>query len=194
MPSASKHDLDPKAFTKPLLAALSGKSSARPPVWLMRQAGRYLPEYREIRAKAGSFLDLCYDPELATEITLQPIRRFAMDAAILFCDILVVPHAMGQSVVFKEGEGPVIRLDDVTPHDLRRTAASGMASLGIARLVIAKVLNHVENGVTAVYDRHGYDAEKRHALEAWAAHLEGILSGKPKADNVVTWATAGEAQ
>lgn len=109
MPSASKHDFDPKAFAKPLLAALSGKSSAQPPVWLMRQAGRYLPEYREIRAKAGSFLDLCYDPKLATEITLQPIRRFAMDAAILFCDILVVPHAMGQSVAFKEGEGPVLR-------------------------------------------------------------------------------------
>ncbi len=74
----------------------------------MRQAGRYLPEYREIRANSGTFLDLCYDPKLATEITLQPIRRFAMDAAILFCDILVVPHAMGQPVAFKEGEGPVL--------------------------------------------------------------------------------------
>ena len=94
----------------------------------------------------------------------------------------------------KDGKAPAIRLDDVTPHDLRRTAASGMASLGIARLVIAKVLNHVENGVTAIYDRHGYDNEKRHALEAWASQLESILSGKPKADNVVTLATAGEAQ
>ncbi len=108
LPSASKHNADPTAPVKPLLAALSGKTPTRPPVWLMRQAGRYLPEYREIRAKAGSFLDLCYDPEVATEITLQPIRRFAMDAAILFCDILVVPHAMGQSVAFKEGEGPVL--------------------------------------------------------------------------------------
>ena len=108
LPSTSKPSADPKARVKPLLAVLSGKIPARPPVWLMRQAGRYLPEYREIRAKAGSFLDLCYDPGLATEITLQPIRRFAMDAAILFCDILVVPHAMGQSVAFKEGEGPVL--------------------------------------------------------------------------------------
>lgn len=91
-----------------MLAALSGKALSRPPVWLMRQAGRYLPEYRELRAKSGSFLDLCYDPALATEITVQPIRRFAMDAAILFCDILVVPHALGQSVAFKEGEGPVL--------------------------------------------------------------------------------------
>lgn len=93
---------------KPFLAALSGRTTARPPIWLMRQAGRYLPEYRAIRAKAGSFLDLCYDSEVATEITLQPIRRFAMDAAILFSDILVVPHGLGQSVAFKEGEGPVL--------------------------------------------------------------------------------------
>ncbi len=90
----------------------------------------------------------------------------------------------------KESEAPAIRLDDVTPHDLRRTAASGMASLGIARLVIAKILNHVETGVTAIYDRHSYAAEKRHALEAWAANLERILSGKPKSDNVVPMAKA----
>ncbi|MCH9000079.1 MAG: tyrosine-type recombinase/integrase [Proteobacteria bacterium] len=92
----------------------------------------------------------------------------------------------------ERGEDPAINLKNVTPHDLRRTAASGMASLGVARLVIAKVLNHAETGVTAIYDRHGYDSEKRHALEAWAAHLEGILSGKPKADNVVQLAAAGE--
>ncbi len=87
---------------------------------------------------------------------------------------------------------PVIGLENFTPHDLRRTAASGMTSLGIPRLVVGKLLNHAEPGVTAIYDRHGYDAEKRHALEAWAAHLESILSGKPKADNVVALATAGE--
>jgi uroporphyrinogen decarboxylase len=94
--------------TKPLLRALGGAPNKVPPVWLMRQAGRYLPEYRKIRAEAGSFLDLCYDPEKAAEVTLQPVRRYAMDAAILFSDILVVPDAMGQDVAFREGEGPVL--------------------------------------------------------------------------------------
>ena len=83
-----------------------GKSNSRPPIWLMRQAGRYLPEYRALRAKAPSFLDFCYDSELATEATLQPIRRFGFDAAILFSDILVVPDALGVKVAFEEGEGP----------------------------------------------------------------------------------------
>ena len=94
----------------------------------------------------------------------------------------------------ERGKDPAINLKNMTPHDLRRTAASGITSLGINRLVVSKILNHVETGVTAVYDRHSYDAEKRHALEAWASHLEGILSGKPKADNVVTLATAAEVQ
>jgi integrase len=88
----------------------------------------------------------------------------------------------------------VIGIEDVTPHDLRRSAASAMASLGINRLVISKVLNHVETGVTAVYDRHGYDQEKRHALDTWAGHLESIVSGKPKAGNVVSLAKASEAR
>ncbi len=92
----------------------------------------------------------------------------------------------------KENMDPTINLKYLTPHDLRRTAATGMTALGINRLVVSKILNHVENSVTAIYDRHTYDAEKRHALEAWAAHLEGILSSKPKADNVVMLATAGE--
>ena len=91
---------------KPLLRALKGESCDPPPIWLMRQAGRYLPEYKKVRAQAGSFLDLCYTPELAIEVTLQPIRRFGFDAAILFSDILVVPHALGQSVGFEEGLGP----------------------------------------------------------------------------------------
>jgi uroporphyrinogen decarboxylase len=95
--------------TKPLLHVLSGKREIIPPVWLMRQAGRYLPEYRAIRAKAQNFLDLCFDSKRAAEITLQPIRRFGFDAAILFSDILVVPHALGQRVTFEDGEGP--RLD-----------------------------------------------------------------------------------
>ncbi len=83
-------------------------------------------------------------------------------------------------------EKPAVGLTGIVPHDLRRTAASNMAALGINRLVISKILNHVENSVTAIYDRHGYDAEKRHALEAWAAHLEEILSGKPRSENVVS--------
>lgn len=93
------------------LRALAGETLPKPPLWLMRQAGRYLPEYREVRARAGSFLDLCYNPELAAEVTLQPIRRFGFDAAILFCDILVVPHALGQKLWFVQGEGP--RLEPV---------------------------------------------------------------------------------
>ncbi len=93
---------------KPILLALKGQTVNPVPIWLMRQAGRYLPEYRKIRAKGGSFLDLCFSPDLAIEVTLQPIRRFGFDAAILFSDILVVPHALGQKVDFREGEGPVL--------------------------------------------------------------------------------------
>src|SRR5262245_18992309 len=89
-----------------VLDVLAKKITARTPIWLMRQAGRYLPEYREVRAKAGSFLDLCFNPALAAEVTLQPIRRFGFDAAILFSDILVVPHALGQKLTFEAGEGP----------------------------------------------------------------------------------------
>lgn len=93
---------------KKLLRVLDGETVYPPPLWLMRQAGRYLPEYRKTRAKAGSFLDLCYTPDLAVEVTLQPLRRFGFDAAILFSDILVVPHALGRDLRFEEGRGPVM--------------------------------------------------------------------------------------
>jgi uroporphyrinogen decarboxylase len=97
------------APTRRLMQTFAGDALTPPPVWLMRQAGRYLPEYREVRQKAGGFLNLCYNPGLAAEVTLQPIRRYGFDAAILFSDILVVPDALGQSLRFVENEGP--RLD-----------------------------------------------------------------------------------
>jgi uroporphyrinogen decarboxylase len=108
---------------KPFLQVLKAKDASslpsRPPVWLMRQAGRYLPEYRAVREKVGGFLDLCYSPKDAAEVTLQPIRRYGFDAAILFSDILVVPDALGQAVRFEQGEGP--RLDPIEePGDLSR--------------------------------------------------------------------------
>lgn len=106
-----------------VLDVLRGKSVFPPPIWMMRQAGRYLPEYRQTRERAGGFLDLCYNPDLAVEVTLQPIRRFGFDASILFSDILVVPHALGRDLSFEEGRGPVM-----TPLD-----AAGIAQLSLAR-------------------------------------------------------------
>lgn len=120
-------DLTRKAATMRFLQPFAGQAINPPPVWLMRQAGRYLPEYRETRAKAGSFLNLCYTPQLACEVTLQPIRRFGFDASILFSDILVVPDALGQSVRFVEGEGP--RLDPLQgAADLQKLSIAGAQS------------------------------------------------------------------
>src|SRR5690606_35007262 len=112
-----------------LLETLRGNSGSRRPVWLMRQAGRYLPEYRALRAEKGGFLELVNDSEAAAEVTMQPIRRFGFDGAILFSDILIVPHAMGQALTFTAGEGPQLapplaeaRLETLTPAPKHLTA------------------------------------------------------------------------
>ncbi len=107
-----------------VLDVLNGKTVTPPPIWLMRQAGRYLPEYRETRQKAGSFLDLCYSPEFATEVTLQPIRRYGFDAAILFSDILVIPDALHRSVTFTEGHGP--RMDPIDADGIAKLSPEGV--------------------------------------------------------------------
>ncbi len=131
-PSAGSTMIEKPAF----LRALSGETLATPPIWLMRQAGRYLPEYRATRAQAGSFLSLCYNPELAAEVTLQPIRRFGFDAAILFSDILVVPQALGQKLWFAEGEGP--RLEPVASEE-RLFEIDGLADGGTLAPIIETV-------------------------------------------------------
>lgn len=106
-----------------ILKVLNGEAVFPPPVWMMRQAGRYLPEYRELRKHAKGFLELCYTPEFAVEVTLQPIRRFGFDAAILFSDILVVPHALGRDLAFEEGRGPV--MTPMSSADVSRLDSSG---------------------------------------------------------------------
>ncbi|MGB6999153.1 MAG: uroporphyrinogen decarboxylase family protein, partial [Pseudolabrys sp.] len=129
---------------KKLLRVLKGQRETIPPVWLMRQAGRYLPEYRSIRERAGGFLDLCFNPELAAEVTLQPVRRFGFDAAILFSDILIVPLALGRKVEFLAGEGPKLDpLDD----------AAGLATLraSVDQDVLAPVYETVRR-VASVLD------------------------------------------
>jgi uroporphyrinogen decarboxylase len=127
--------------TKPFLRALAGETLQTPPIWLMRQAGRYLPEYRETRGEAGSFLDLCFNPKLACEVTLQPLRRYDFDAAILFSDILVVPQALGQHLAFKQGEGP--QLDPIRD-------ASGLGKLNVDG--IHQVLGPVYETVSRLSD------------------------------------------
>lgn len=120
-----------KVQTKTLLRALAGETLVRPPWWLMRQAGRYLPEYRAVRATAGDFVTLCLTPRLAAEVTLQPVRRFGMDAAILFSDILLVPRALGQPLSF-ENDGPKLapleRVGALRPLDLAMLAPVGEAA------------------------------------------------------------------
>ncbi len=124
-------------------AVLDGKPASPPPLWLMRQAGRYLPEYRAVRAEVGSFLALCHDPERAAEVTLQPIRRFDFDAAIVFSDILMVPHALGREVRFVEGEGPRL-----TPIDAEGIHALDVASVTTKLHPVFETLVRVRDGLS----------------------------------------------
>jgi uroporphyrinogen decarboxylase len=132
---------------KPLLHVLAGERTSVPPIWLMRQAGRYLPEYRKIRQRTKSFLDLCFDSKLAAEVTLQPIQRFGFDAAILFSDILVVPHALGQRVTFEEGNGP--RLDPLNePSSIGRLRTTiDHKALAPVYETIARVKQDLPSGI-----------------------------------------------
>jgi uroporphyrinogen decarboxylase len=127
-------------MSKTLLRVLRGEAVWPPPVWLMRQAGRYLPEYRAVRARAGDFIALCTTPELAAEVTLQPLRRFGMDAAILFSDILMLPWALGQGLRFAEGEGPLLpplrdqaMLDRLDPAGVQAAIAPILETVRLVR-------------------------------------------------------------
>lgn len=124
-----------------LVAVLKGQTSTPPPMWLMRQAGRYLPEYREVRSQVPSFLDLCLTPKLAAEVTLQPLRRFPFDAGIVFSDILIVPFALGQKVTFVESEGPKL-------EPVRDDAAIAKLDVGAASSCLAPVYETVERVVS----------------------------------------------
>jgi uroporphyrinogen decarboxylase len=121
--------MDVSRIDSSVLDVLANRMPARTPIWLMRQAGRYLPEYRDLRAKAGSFLDLCFNPELAADVTLQPVHRFGFDAAILFSDILVIPFALGQKLTFEAGEGP--RLLPATADATMLNKLAGTADLHV---------------------------------------------------------------
>ena len=178
---------------KKLLNVLRGKQEAIPPIWLMRQAGRYLPEYRALRAEKGGFLALAYDSDAACEITLQPIRRFGFDGAILFSDILVIPHAMGQDLWFETGEGPRLaprlaesRLEDFVPAaerlapviDTVRKVSAGLPSektfLGFAGSpwTVATYMVHGQGSKDQAEARRMAHAEP----ERFAGLIEAIIS------------------
>ena len=152
-----------------VMDVLRGDTVFPPPIWLMRQAGRYLPEYRETRAKAGSFLELCFNPDLAVEVTLQPIRRFGFDASIVFSDILVVPYALGRDLRFEEGRGPLMtpiteaeieRLDGARFHEVLAPVYETVARLRRelpARDDAARLLRRAMDG-RDLHDRGAWDA------------------------------------
>ncbi|HWB47850.1 MAG TPA: uroporphyrinogen decarboxylase [Stellaceae bacterium] len=164
----------PTRSNKPLLRALAGDVLDRPPWWLMRQAGRYLPEYRAVRERAGDFITLCLTPDLAAEVTLQPVRRFGMDAAILFSDILLVPRALGQRLSF-ENDGP--RLEPVT--DIRQLAEMDAAMLAPVGEAARRVASALPEGTAfigfagapwtvATYMVEGGSSRDFHRVKAWA--------------------------
>jgi len=163
--------------TAPLLECLAGKVHQTPPMWMMRQAGRYLPEYRALRAEKGGFLELVYDSPSAAEITLQPLRRFDLDAAILFSDILIVPYAMGQNLQFLVGEGPHLSptlvdhaLESLVPAYERLDAIYETVRLVKAELAPEKAfLGFAGSAWTvATYMVNGEGSKDQHATRAYA--------------------------
>jgi len=129
---------------------LAGRKSERRPIWFMRQAGRYLPEYRKLREQAGSFLELCYSPELAAEVTLQPLRRYDLDAAIIFADILVVPHAMGNGLSFVEGEGPKLETVRGNSDLLRLKAGFKSAQFESVAESVSRVRRDLDSSISLI--------------------------------------------
>lgn len=166
-------------MTKILLEALKGKTCARPPFWFMRQAGRYLPEYMEIRGKAKNFLDFCYTPELAAEATMQPIRRYGMDAAILFSDILVLPDALGCEVAFEEGRGPVLEpiicardIESLNGNNFLENLLPVFETLRSVKAVLAKNISMIGFAgapwTVAVYMVEGHGGTDGGTIRRWA--------------------------
>lgn len=164
---------------KPLLSTLKGGREKRPPVWFMRQAGRYLPEYRATRAQADGFLDLCFRPDLAAEVTLQPLRRYPFDAAIIFADILLVPHALGQALAFVDGEGPrldpirdVAALDRLRPDGLLKVLEPVGETLQRVRSALSKDVALIgfagSPWTVATYMVEGQGSPEQKAARLWA--------------------------
>ena len=197
----------PKAEAKKLVQVLDGTAVSPPPVWLMRQAGRYLPEYRALRSKAGSFWTMCMDPEMAAEITLQPIRRYDLDAAIVFSDILVIAYALGATVRFEEGVGPLLtRYEEITqvdrePRSWRQKLAPVYDTLGLVRagLPSAKTLLGFAGApwTLATYLAEGGGSTDQRAAKLWGyRHPESfaellVLLGECVADHLIEQLKAG---
>lgn len=186
-------------MSKRYLETLAGKITDRPPFWYMRQAGRYLPEYLETRQEAGSFMDLCYNPDLAIEVTHQPIRRFGMDAAILFSDILVIPHALGQKVWFEAGHGPCLShlgqntfKDQLTMDHLHETLDPVYKTVhGLANSLPDKVALIGFAGApwtVATYMVEGQGSKDQKAAKLWAYQDE---AGFAELIDMIVKATAG---